>query len=55
MATNLIIRKLDPDLHKALKIRAAQEGKSLEALLKEILAQAVKEGALPKTERRERK
>jgi len=43
MATNIIIRNIDEGLHKALKIRAVQEGKFLQDLIKEILKQAIKE------------
>ena len=38
----LIIRQISPSLHKALKVKAAQEDKTLSALLIEILQAAVK-------------
>jgi len=41
MATNLIVRNVDPDLVKALKERAAQKGVSAEAEHREILKAAL--------------
>lgn len=41
MATNLIVRNVDPDLVKALKERAAQNGVSAEAEHREILKAAL--------------
>ena len=41
MATNLIVRNVDPDLVKALKERAAQKGVSAEAEHREILKSAL--------------
>lgn len=44
MATNIIIRNVDEGLHKALKKRAIDEDKTLQDLLKELLAKAVSDG-----------
>lgn len=41
MATNLIVRNVDPDLIKALKERAAQNGVSAEAEHRAILKAAL--------------
>ena len=41
MAT-LTVRNLPNDVHRALRIRAAQQGRSTEAEVREILAAAVK-------------
>ena len=41
MATNLIVRNVDPDLVKALKERAAEKGISAEAEHREILKTAL--------------
>lgn len=49
MAINL--RKITAELHTALKIRAAQQGWSIEALCSQILAREMREvGLLPKLE-----
>ena len=45
MAT-LTIRKVDPETHKRLRLRAAQHGRSVEAELRQILNDAV----VPKAE-----
>ena len=42
MATNIIVRDIDAALHKALKIKAVEQGKSLQDLIKEILAQYIR-------------
>lgn len=34
---SLIIRKIPDDLHRALKIKAAQEGKSIQAKIIELI------------------
>ena len=44
MAT-LTIRKVDPEVRKRLRVRAAQHGRSMEAELRQILEDAV--GAVP--------
>jgi plasmid stability protein len=36
----LNIRNLDPEVHKALRLRAAKAGRSMEAEAREIIAQA---------------
>jgi plasmid stability protein len=41
MATNLIVRNVDPELVKALKERAAARGRSAEAEHREILKAAL--------------
>jgi len=41
MATNLIVRNVDPELVKALKKRAAEKGRSAEAEHREILKTAL--------------
>jgi plasmid stability protein len=38
----LTIRNLHDDVHRALRVRAAQHGRSTEAEVREILAMAVK-------------
>ncbi|MES3023260.1 MAG: plasmid stabilization protein [Pseudomonadota bacterium] len=38
----LTVRNLPDDVHRALKVRAAQHGRSTEAEVREILAAAVK-------------
>lgn len=42
MATNIIIRNIDPEIVKALKKRAIDEDMTLQDLIKEILAAAAK-------------
>jgi len=39
---SVVIRNLPDDTHRALKVRAAQHGRSTEAEIREILASAVK-------------
>ncbi len=43
MAT-LTIRNLPDEIHAALRVRAAQHGRSTEAEIREILAQSVRSG-----------
>ena len=38
----LTVRNLPDDIHRALRVRAAQHGRSTEAEVREILATAVK-------------
>lgn len=38
---NITVRNLSDDIHRALKLRAAQHGRSTEAEVREILAAAV--------------
>ena len=38
----LTVRNLPDDIHRALRVRAAQHGRSIEAEVREILALAVK-------------
>lgn len=40
---DLFIKDFPPDLHRELKIRAAQEGTSLKGIIIELLWQALKE------------
>lgn len=46
MATNMIIRNIDEGLHKALKMKAVEQGKTLQDLVKEILKKALRDLAL---------
>lgn len=46
MAT-LTVRKVDPDVQRRLRIRAAQNGRSMEAELRQIISDAV--GVTPAT------
>jgi plasmid stability protein len=39
---NLTVRNLPDDVHRALRVRAAQHGRSTEAEVREILADVVK-------------
>lgn len=48
MPMNMIIRNINPELHRKLKIKAAEEGKTLQSLLVEILGGAVKGGGKKK-------
>lgn len=41
----LTVRNLPDDVHRALRVRAAQHGRSTEAEVREILAAAVKPGS----------
>ena len=41
----LTVRNLPDDIHRALRVRAAQHGRSTEAEVREILATAVKPGS----------
>lgn len=49
MAT-LTIRKVDPEVQKRLRVRAALNGRSMEAELRQILEDAVGASPLPKAE-----
>ncbi len=43
MSKNIIIRDIDPELHRALKIKAAEEDITMQDLIKEALKQLVKQ------------
>jgi plasmid stability protein len=49
----LTVRNLPDDVHRALRVQAAQHGRSTEAYVREILALAVKpeKGSSEKTEK----
>ena len=49
MAT-LTIRKVDPEVQKRLRVRAAQNGRSMEAELRQILKDAVGAAPAPREE-----
>ncbi len=49
MAT-LTIRKVDPEVQKRLRVRAAENGRSMEAELRQILKDAVGASPAPKAE-----
>lgn len=42
IVANLTVRNLPDDVHRALRVRAAQHGRSTEAEVREILADVVK-------------
>lgn len=46
MAT-LTVRNVDPDVQKRLRVRAAENGRSMEAELREIIKKAVEANAEP--------
>lgn len=46
--TVMTVRALDPDLKARLRIRAAQNGRSMEAEVRAILADALSEPARPR-------
>lgn len=46
--TAMTVRALDPDLKARLRVRAAQNGRSMEAEVRAILADALSEPARPR-------
>ena len=43
----ITIRKLSPEIHTALKLRASRNGRSTEAEIRDILQEAVQAGGQP--------
>lgn len=42
---NIIIRNLPDEIHRAIKVRAAQHGRSTEAEVRDMLAQTIQSGS----------